>query len=124
MDEAHITTGNGDIPSSWIVEFSDFIVGNRFSIEYTNLSVKGQRCRQNGLVSCHHDRRFMWSGNQFVASEAWGNTTVSALLRILALGFHSTVEGLPLHAKLQLRDSFLPSYSPDLLLIVVAFQCG
>ena len=31
-----LTTGNGDIPSSWIVEFSDFVVGNRFSVEYKN----------------------------------------------------------------------------------------
>jgi hypothetical protein len=74
-----LTTGNGDIPSSWIVEFSDFIVGNRFSIEFTNLSLNGRRCGQNGLVSSHHDRRFMWSGDQFMTSEAWGKTGACAI---------------------------------------------
>lgn len=69
-----LTTGNGDIPSSWVVEFSDFIIGNRFSIEYTNLSLNGRRCGQNGLVSSHHDRRFIWSGDEMMADEAWGNT--------------------------------------------------
>ena len=74
-----LTTGNGDIPSSWIVEFSDFIVGNRFSIEYINLSLNGRFCGLNGLVSSHHDRRFVWSGNQFMANGAWGNTGACAI---------------------------------------------
>ena len=73
-----LASGNGDIPSSWVVEFSDFVIGNRFSIEYINLSLNGQPCGQNGLVSSHHDRRFMWSGDDYMANEAWGNTGACA----------------------------------------------
>ena len=56
-----------------VVEFSDLIVGNRFGIEYINLSLNGESCGNNGLVSSHHDRRFIWSGNELLAEEAWGN---------------------------------------------------
>ena len=55
-----LTSGDGDIPSSWIVEFSDVVVGNRFSIDYIHLSLNNRLCGVNGLVSSHHDRRFMW----------------------------------------------------------------
>lgn len=45
--------GNGgDIPSSWVVEFSDQSIGNRWSIEYINLSLNGNLCGGiGGLVS-------------------------------------------------------------------------
>ena len=74
-----LTTENGNIPSDWVVEFSDYVVGNRFgSVEYTNLSLNGILCGLDGLVSSHHDRRYMWSGDQYMASEAWGNTGACA----------------------------------------------
>ena len=73
-----LMAGNGDISSSWVVEFSDFVIGNRFAIEYINLSLNGQKCGQNGLVSSHHDRRFMWSGDELMTDEAWGNTGACA----------------------------------------------
>jgi len=53
-------TSDGDIPSSWIVEFSDAVVGNRFSIDYINLSLNNRDCGVNGTVNSQHDRRFMW----------------------------------------------------------------
>mmetsp|Transcript_32276 Transcript_32276/g.67849 ORF Transcript_32276/g.67849 Transcript_32276/m.67849 type:complete len:1275 (+) Transcript_32276:77-3901(+) len=74
-----LTTGNGDIPSTWVVEFGDFLVGNRFSIEYINLNLNGRLCGQNGLVSSHHDRRFLWSGDELMADGAWGNTGACAI---------------------------------------------
>ena len=74
-----LTTANGTIPSDWVIEFSDVIVGNRFgSVEYTNLSLNGILCGSDGLVSSHHDRRYMWSGDQYMSSEAWGNTGACA----------------------------------------------
>ena len=67
-----LTTGNGQIPSDWIVEFSDTVMGNRYSVEYTNLSLNGRRCGLNGLVTSQHDRSFIWSGGEFLKDEAWG----------------------------------------------------
>lgn len=61
------------IPSDWVVEFSDLIVGNRWSIEYITLLLQGRSCTNNGLVNSHHDRRFLWSGNVFMSEDAWGN---------------------------------------------------
>ena len=74
-----LTTDSGDIPSDWIVEFSDHVIANRFgSIDYSNLSLNGVICGSNGLVSSQHDRRFIWSGDSYVADEAWGNTGACA----------------------------------------------
>jgi len=73
-----LTSGNKDLPSDWIVEFSDFVIGNRFSVEYMNLSLNGRLCGKNGSVSSHHDRRFIWSGDEFMIEEAWGNTGACA----------------------------------------------
>ncbi|KAL9179269.1 hypothetical protein ACHAXT_008559 [Thalassiosira profunda] len=73
-----LASGSGDIPSDWVVEFSDTIVGNRFSIEYINLSLNGRLCGQDGRVSSQHDRRFIWSGDILLANDAWGNTGACA----------------------------------------------
>ena len=55
-----------------IVEFSDTILGNRFgSIKYTNLSINGKLCGVEGLVSSHHNRKFMWSGDGYMTDEVW-----------------------------------------------------
>ena len=42
---------NGDIPTTWVIEFSDQVIGNRWAVEYINLSLNGRLCGQNGLVS-------------------------------------------------------------------------
>ncbi len=76
MDHSYrlsLTTGE-DIPIDWIVEFSDPVMGNRYGVEYTNLSLNGRRCGMNGLVSSQHDRRFIWSGGDFLKDDAWGNS--------------------------------------------------
>ena len=63
--------GIGDIPSSWVVEFSDQVIGNRWSIEYIKLSLNGYLCGQAGLISSHHDRRWMWSGDEYMNAQSW-----------------------------------------------------
>lgn len=78
-----LTSGSGDIPLDWVVEFSDPVIANRFgSIEYTNLSLNGILCGTNGLVSSQHDRRFIWSGDQYLANAAWGNTGACAAPKV------------------------------------------
>ena len=72
-----LTTGDGQIPTDFIVEFSDTVIGNRYSEEYTYLSLNGRRCGSNGLVSSQHDRRFIWSGGEFLKDEAWGKGACS-----------------------------------------------
>lgn len=68
-----LANGNGAVPKDWVIEFSDPVMGNRWGVEYIQLSVVGRDCGMNGMVSSQHDRRFLWSGDEFMASEAWGN---------------------------------------------------
>jgi hypothetical protein len=69
-----LVTADGDVPSSWVVEFSDWVLGNRFGVEYLNLALKGRTCGVDGLISSHHDRGYIWSGDEFMGDDAWGNT--------------------------------------------------
>ncbi len=62
-----------NIPSDWVVEFSDWVMGNRWSIEYVNLELQGRICGDNGLINSHHDRKFIWSGDEFLDDSAWGS---------------------------------------------------
>jgi hypothetical protein len=55
------------------------VMGNKYSVEHTNLSLNGRSCGSNGLVSSQHDRRFIWSGGEFLKDEAWGNTGACSL---------------------------------------------
>lgn len=74
---------NSSIPMDWVVEFSDFILGNKYgSIEYTNLSLDGFNCCNDGVVSSQHDRRYIWSGDQYMADEAWGDTGACAAEKV------------------------------------------
>lgn len=66
-------TGGNPIPHDWVVEFSDWVVGNRWNVEHIYLSIVGRSCGTNGLVSSHHDRKFIWSGDEFMQHDAWGN---------------------------------------------------
>lgn len=97
-----LATGNGDIPLDWVVEFSDFILGNRFgSVDYTNLSLNGFKCGNNGEISSQHDRRYIWSGDKYLSDEAWGNTgacavgkvSCDALIVIFIIHFHVCAHG-------------------------------
>eukprot|EP00551_Chaetoceros_affinis_P006400 CAMPEP_0203682988 /NCGR_PEP_ID=MMETSP0090-20130426/47288_1 /ASSEMBLY_ACC=CAM_ASM_001088 /TAXON_ID=426623 /ORGANISM="Chaetoceros affinis, Strain CCMP159" /LENGTH=1506 /DNA_ID=CAMNT_0050552109 /DNA_START=94 /DNA_END=4614 /DNA_ORIENTATION=+ len=65
--------GNQNIPLDWVVEFSDWVVGNRWSIEFITLILQGRPCPNNNVVSSHHDRKFLWSGDEFMDDQAWGN---------------------------------------------------
>ncbi len=71
----HVSLVGSDpnIPLDWVVEFSDWVVGNRWSIEYITLELQGRSCPNNGLVSSHHDRKFLWSGDAFMDPQAWGD---------------------------------------------------
>ena len=71
----HLSLVDNDqnIPSDWVVEFSDWVMGNRWDIEYITLELHGRSCPNNGLVSSHHDRSFLWSGDEFMDDLAWGN---------------------------------------------------
>eukprot|EP01051_Picozoa_sp_SAG22_P006118 SAG22_NODE_389_length_11276_cov_12.397244_6_plen_1512_part_00 len=51
----------GDIPSDWVIEFSDNIMGNRFGVETLALDVQGREC--GGHVTSQHDRKWL-DGNQ------------------------------------------------------------
>mmetsp|Transcript_13603 Transcript_13603/g.20143 ORF Transcript_13603/g.20143 Transcript_13603/m.20143 type:complete len:532 (-) Transcript_13603:129-1724(-) len=71
----HISLNTGDrvIPNSWIIEFSDPVMGNRWEEELIQLAVQGRNCGEHGMVSSQHDRRFLWSGDDFIDDDAWGN---------------------------------------------------
>lgn len=64
--------GGGIIPGDWVVEFSDMVIGNRWDIDYIHLNLLGRDCGEDGLVNSHHDRKFIWSGDEFMREEAWG----------------------------------------------------
>ena len=82
-----LATGDGQIPSDWIVEFSDPVMGNRYSEEYTYLSLNGRRCGSNGLVSSQHDRSFIWSGGEFLILKDEAGGTKETLTSLLELIF-------------------------------------
>jgi len=65
--------GSGNIPNDWVVEFSDVVIGNRWNIEYIYLNLQGRNCGEQGLINSHHDRKFIWSGDEFMGAEAWGD---------------------------------------------------
>jgi hypothetical protein len=67
-----LSSGDRDIPKDWVIEFSDPVVGNRWGEEYMQLELRGRACMDNGVVSSHHDRRFIYSGPEFMADQAWG----------------------------------------------------
>jgi len=70
-----LVTADGNIPRDWVVEFSDVVIGNRWNIEFLHLTLQGRRnCGRDGtgLISSHHDRSFIWSGDTFMDDAAWG----------------------------------------------------
>ena len=78
QNHSYRLTVDGVDNNDMVVEFSDVIVGNRFDVEYINLSLNGFKCGTNGLVSCMHDRSFIWSGDKLLANEAWGKSGACA----------------------------------------------
>jgi len=64
---------NGDLPGDWVIEFSDPVIGNRWSRDELYLSVVGRNCGNNGLISSQHDRKYIWGGNGYLDEQAWFN---------------------------------------------------
>jgi len=68
----------GDIPSDWILEFSDLVLGNRYdAIDSIHLRVAGRDCggglNEFGDVTSQHDRRYIWADSEYhLGSDAWG----------------------------------------------------
>lgn len=66
-----ISLTNGDLPDDWVIEFSDPVIGNRWTPDELILSVAGRDCGNNGLITSQHDRKYIWSGDGYLADEAW-----------------------------------------------------
>jgi len=63
------------LPSSWIIEFSDTIFGNRWKPDIINLSVAGRNCPSP--VTSQHDRLWIWgdSNDNFLTVPGRGACT-------------------------------------------------
>lgn len=68
-----ISLTNGDLPDDWVIEFSDPVIGNRWSQDELYLRVAGRDCGNNGLITSQHDRKFIWGGNGYLDDNAWFN---------------------------------------------------
>lgn len=68
-----LTGSSKFIPEDWVIEFSDPVVGNRWGEEFIMLDLMGRYCGPGGLVSSQHDRRFLYSGLEFMPPDTWGN---------------------------------------------------
>jgi hypothetical protein len=68
-----ISLTNGDLPDDWVIEFSDPVIGNRWSEDELFLSVAGRDCGNNGLISSQHDRKYIWGGSEYLDEKAWFN---------------------------------------------------
>ena len=66
------TYPNGDLPSDWVVEFSEPVFGNRWKPDQIILTVQGQGCRKK-LVTSQHDRRWQWAtSTDYPSPQSWG----------------------------------------------------
>ena len=78
MFSYEISLSDSSLPSNWIIEFSDPVMGNKYnSIDYANINVIGRDCGNGinnfGVISSQHDRKFIW-GDSFhnLGPNAWG----------------------------------------------------
>ena len=68
-----LSLNNGEnLPDDWVIEFSDPVMSNRWGEEFLTLTVEGRKCGENDLISGLHDRKFIFSGDDFMADQAWG----------------------------------------------------
>jgi hypothetical protein len=51
-------TGVQNVPSDWIIEFSDPVIGNRWQKDEIKLEVAGRNCPP--IVNSQHDRRYIY----------------------------------------------------------------
>ena len=63
----------GYIPADWIIEFSDPVFSNRWRKDEIYLKVAGRNCPSP--VNAYHDRRYIWSGDNFLKVRGRGACT-------------------------------------------------
>ena len=68
-----LSLGGGAVPADWIIEFSDPIFGNRWTRDEIDLIVVGRTCPTP--VHSQHDRRFIWSGDDYLTKKGRGACT-------------------------------------------------
>ncbi|CAF1453777.1 unnamed protein product [Adineta steineri] len=66
-------TDGGNVSPDWIIEFSDPIFGNRWKRDEIDLVVAGRNCPYP--VHSQHDRRYIWSGNNYLKVKGRGACT-------------------------------------------------
>lgn len=65
--EVSLVSG-ADIDPSWVIDFGDLAVSNRWGVEHLHLEVQGRTCESP--VESNHDRRFYAAGD--FPEEMWG----------------------------------------------------
>jgi hypothetical protein len=77
IDTNNDGVGDADIDPSWVVDFGDLAVSNRWGEEFLHLEVRGRNCDDEGpnTISSMHDRRF-YAGGDF-PDEMWGRGACS-----------------------------------------------
>ena len=73
--------GGSDLPADWIIEFSDPVIGNRWTPDQIRLVVAGRTCP--AITTSQHDRVWLtgpmpMDGPQGPPSEAWGRGACKA----------------------------------------------
>ncbi|CAF4040020.1 unnamed protein product [Adineta steineri] len=66
-------TDGGNVSPDWIIEFADPIFGNRWKRDEIDLVVAGRNCPYP--VHSQHDRRYIWSGNNYLKVKGRGACT-------------------------------------------------
>lgn len=77
LDTNNDGNGDSDIDPSWVIDFGDLTVSNRWGEEFLHLDVRGRNCDDEGVntISSLHDRRF-YAGGDF-PDEMWGRGACS-----------------------------------------------
>ncbi|QED28841.1 hypothetical protein FRD01_16660 [Microvenator marinus] len=77
LDTNNDGNGDSDIDPSWVIDFGDLTVSNRWGEEFLHLDVRGRNCDDEGAntISSLHDRRF-YAGGDF-PDEMWGRGACS-----------------------------------------------
>jgi len=61
LDYDYRLVRNGGVPTDWIIEFSDPIIGNRWQPDQIRLQAQGRTCPT--ITTSQHDRRFIWASS-------------------------------------------------------------
>ena len=65
LDTTNDGVGDADLDPSWVIDYSDLAVSNRWGEEFLHLEVSGRDCNDEGpdTISSYHDRRFYAAGD-------------------------------------------------------------